>query len=170
MNHKKFAAFAGIPLSIATIVIFTIVFVRKGDMAETRPEDPEQVVATFYDRLVSGQWEDASACCTGGDAASEYISAFRKKRESAATAADSSALAIASGILSSANIDTDDINKEGKDRCTIDFRISLPSGNKIQEKPKKAILRMEDGRWRIDRIEDRDTRPADGEKMRHADS
>ena len=111
-----------------------------------REQRPEDKVQAFYLALCSGDFEQAESLCdtlTIG----EYIGKFRSAWE----AADESIAAIAADILSETSVKITDTRKDGQKR-TISYTLTSTDG---QNKGKTAVLKSEEGEWKIEQIIDR---------------
>lgn len=113
------------------------------------PMKPEEVTETFCRAVAAGDIEAARTLC---DTISmkEYMDACRMTWEEAVKQ-DSTAAAIAKGIMDSMEFRTDDVSKDGNTRI-VAYTISTTDG---QGKSKEARLRKEEGAWIVERITDR---------------
>lgn len=108
---------------------------------------PEQTVEAFCRAVTAGEWAEAEALC---DTLSmkEYLDSYKEAWETLHKE-DSSAMAIAKGILAGTVMSVDDIRKED-DRRIISYTLTA-DGNR---KARKAVVRKEEGAWRVERISD----------------
>ena len=108
---------------------------------------PEQTVEAFCRAVTAGEWAEAEALC---DTLSmrEYLDSYKEAWETLHKA-DSCAMAIAKGILAGTVMSVDDIRKED-DRRIISYTLTA-DGNR---KARKAVVRKEEGAWRVERISD----------------
>lgn len=108
---------------------------------------PEQTVEAFCRAVTAGEWAEAEALC---DTLSmkEYLDSYKEAWETLHKE-DSCAMAIAKGILSGTVMSVDDIRKED-DRRIISYTLTA-DGNR---KARKAVVRKEEGAWRVERISD----------------
>ena len=113
------------------------------------PIRPEEVTEAFCRAIASG---DMKTACTLCDIISmkEYMDACRSTWEEAMKQ-DSTAAAIAKGIMDAMEFRTDDVSKDGNIRI-VTYTIRTPEG---QCKSKEARLRKEEGAWIVERITDR---------------
>ena len=113
------------------------------------PMKPEEVTEAFCRAVASG---DMEAACTICDTISmkEYLDACRITWEEAMKQ-DSTAAAIAKGIMDAMEFRADDVSKDGNLRI-VTYTIRTPEG---QYKSKEARLRKEEGAWIVERITDR---------------
>lgn len=110
---------------------------------------PEEVTETFCRAVAAGDMKAARTLC---DTISmkEYMDACRVTWEEAIKQ-DSTAAAIAKGLLDEMEFRTDDVSKDGNIRI-VAYTISSPEG---QSKSKEACLRKEEGAWIVEKITDR---------------
>lgn len=108
---------------------------------------PEQTVEAFCRAVTAGEWAEAEALC---DTLSmkEYLDSYKEAWETLHKE-DSCAMAIAKGILAGTVMSVDDIRKED-DRRIISYTLTA-DGNR---KARKAVVRKEEGAWRVERISD----------------
>ena len=108
---------------------------------------PEQTVEAFCRAVTAGEWAEAESLC---DTLSmkEYLDSYREAWETLHKE-DSCAMAIAKGILAGTVMSVDDIRKED-DRRIISYTLTA-DGNR---KARKAVVRKEEGAWRVERISD----------------
>ena len=113
------------------------------------PIRPEEVTEAFCRAVASG---DMKTACTLCDIISmkEYMDACRSTWEEAMKQ-DSTAAAIAKGIMDAMEFRTDDVSKDGN-ISIVSYTIRTPEG---QCKSKEARLRKEEGAWIVERITDR---------------
>ena len=107
---------------------------------------PEETLEAFYKSLCAGDFSEAKTLCDTLNM-SEYLGRFRTLWEKS----ESSVSEIAADILSETGIETTDIEKSG-DRRTVFYKLSATVG---PDKEKVAILRKEEGGWKIEAITDR---------------
>ena len=112
---------------------------------ETVP-GPDEVLKIFYTDLFSGDFNGAESLCdTLG--MKEYIEMIQNRW----SRTDSSVLAIVPGILSEISLEVTDIVRNGQER-TIFYDLTDADGT---SKEKIAVLRNEEGAWKIKAITDR---------------
>lgn len=117
------------------------------DGKEKAEMGPEDVIEAFSRAVASGDFETAYNLC---DTASmktyldEYMAAWEMLQEK-----DSSALAIASSILSGAEMKIEKVDKDGEDRI---ISYSLEAEGNVKER--KARVRKEEGEWKVQEITD----------------
>jgi hypothetical protein len=104
-------------------------------------------VEAFCRAVTAGEWAEAEALC---DTLSmkEYLDSYKEAWETLHKE-DSCAMAIAKGILAGTVMSVDDIRKED-DRRIISYTLTA-DGNR---KARKAVVRKEEGAWRVERISD----------------
>ena len=110
---------------------------------------PEQTLEAFCRAVASGEFDRATAFCDT-TAMKEYIEAYAQAWVMQAKA-DSSATAIAGGVLSEAEITVEDVTREGEKRHILYI---MDAGNGLM-KEKKATVKKEEGVWKVERITDR---------------
>lgn len=130
-------------INVAVLVILTGC---KGAEKE-KVMGPEQTVEAFCRAVTAGEWAEAEALC---DTLSmkEYLDSYKEAWETLHKE-DSCAMAIAKGILAGTVMSVDDIRKED-DRRIISYTLTA-DGNR---KARKAVVRKEEGAWRVERISD----------------
>lgn len=109
---------------------------------------PQETVEAFCRAVAGGEFEVAMDLCDM-DTMEEYIGSYARAWE-AAKEQDGGAAAIAAGMVSEMEMDFEDIIKEGDSRHVF-FRMSLGG----EEKKKLAILRKEEGEWKVETVTDR---------------
>jgi hypothetical protein len=114
--------------------------------ANNREQGPEARVQAFYKALSAGDFAQAQSLCDtltmGG-----YIGEFRSAWEST----DENIAAIVADILSETAVNITDTRKDGQKR-TIFYTLTSADG---QNKEKAAVLKSEEGEWKIEQITDR---------------
>ena len=108
---------------------------------------PEQTVEAFCRTLASGEMTKARSLCDTG-AMSSYLEDWADKWAELEKK-DSSALRIASGILSEADICVLNTERDGEKRI-VSYTIEV-DGN---IKTRRAVVRKEEGEWRVESITD----------------
>ncbi len=111
-----------------------------------RKQGPEDRVKDFYQALCSGDFRQAESFCdtlTMG----EYIGEFRSAWEGT----DEDIVAIAADILSGISVKITDTGKDGQKKM-ISYTLTSADG---QNKEKTAVLKIEEGEWKIEQITDR---------------
>ena len=119
------------------------------DAEEKKAMEPEAVAEAFCRAVAAGDFETASSLCSAADMA-VYLDRQKEGWDEAREKEDSSALLIASDMLSDIGITIDEVIKEDNRRhvfCSIGFE-----GNK---KEKVMILQKEEGEWKVMPIADR---------------
>ncbi len=108
---------------------------------------PEAVVEDFCRAVAAGDFEEARSLC---DTVSmnDYLRNYQKAMNSLQKE-DSSALAIAAGILAGAEFEVTGVEKNGDER-TIHYILKAEGC----EKAKKATVKKEEGEWRVKEITD----------------
>lgn len=139
---------------IKTLKYFALIFTSGllmscgGNKAEEKKAmGPEAVVEAFSRAVAAGDFDHACTLC---DTTSmmDYINGYRTEWESLRQK-DSSVLAIASSILSEAEITIEKTAKEADGRA-IYYTIEAEG----KSKTRKAIVRSEEGAWRVTSITD----------------
>ena len=130
-------------LLILAVVALTTAGCFQTNDREQRPEDKVQA---FYKALSAGDFAQAQSLCDtltmGG-----YIGEFRSAWEST----DENIAAIVADILSETTVKITDTRKDGQKR-TIFYTLTSADG---QNKEKAAVLKSEEGEWKIEQITDR---------------
>ena len=108
---------------------------------------PEAVAEAFYRAVAAGDMEQAEALC---DTVSMkgYLDAWKASWSELAEK-DSCALRIAGGILSESAFTVVNVEKEG-DRRSVTYTLEADG----QNKSRKAVLKKEEGEWRVERMTD----------------
>lgn len=109
---------------------------------------PQETVEAFCRAVAGGEFDVAMDLCDM-DTMGEYIGSYARAWE-AAKEQDGGAAAIAAGMVSEMEMDFEDIIKEGEKRHVF-FRMNLDGG----EKKKLAIVRKEEGAWKVETVIDR---------------
>lgn len=115
--------------------------------AKEQPMGPEDTVVAFNRAITAGDFTQASALC---DTVSmkDYLESYAEAWE-VISREDSSALAIASSILSGAVIEIKDV-KKADDRRIVSYTLEA-DGHKKQ---RSATVRKEGKQWKVERITD----------------
>lgn len=114
---------------------------------EKKAMGPEEVVEAFSRAVAAGDFDHACTLCDT-TAMMDYIEGYRSEWENMKQK-DSSALAIASSILSEAEIVIEKTAKEADGRA-IYYTIEAEG----KTKTRKATVRNEEGAWRVTSITD----------------
>ena len=109
---------------------------------------PQETVEAFCRAVAGGEFDVAMDLCDM-DTMEKYIGSYARAWE-AAKEHDGGAAAIAADMVSEMEMDFEDIIKEGEKRHVF-FRMSLDGG----EKKKLAIVRKEEGAWKVETVIDR---------------
>ena len=132
------------------IVCFAVVGMMAAGCGEQKKVEmgPEETVEAFCRAVAGGDFETAMSLC---DSLSmkEYVDGYVRTLDMLKQR-DSSAVAIASAVVAEAEFIFEDTVKEGDSRH-IFYRMSLDS----REKKKLAILKKEEGAWKVETIIDR---------------
>ena len=107
---------------------------------------PDATLESFYKSLCAGEFVQAESLCDA-PGMEGYVNGFRPAWEQN----DSTTRKIASAILADVSIEITDTEQNGQDR-TIFYKMTATGG---QSKEKIAILRKEEGEWKIMAITDR---------------
>lgn len=115
--------------------------------AEEQPMGPEDTVVAFNRAITAGDFTQASALC---DTVSmkDYLESYMEAWE-VISREDSSALAIASSILSGAVIEITDV-KKADDRRIVSYTLEADG----HSKKRSATVRKEGKKWRVELITD----------------
>lgn len=143
MNGKTISAM------IAAAMMLVATACGNGKADKVAEMGPEQTLEAFCRAVASGEFDKAAALCDT-TAMKEYIEAYAQAWEMQAKA-DSSATAIAGGLLSEAEITVEDVTREGEKRHIIYI---MDAGNGLR-KEKKATVKKEEGAWKVEQITDR---------------
>ncbi len=108
---------------------------------------PEETVEAFCRAVTAGNWADAKALC---DTLSmkEYLDSHKEAWETLQKE-DSCALAIAESILADTVMTVEGVSRED-DRRIVSYTLAADGNSKTR----KAILKKEEGAWRVERITD----------------
>ena len=117
------------------------------DAEEKKAMGPEAAVETFCRAVAAGDFETAGGLC---DTVSmkEYLDEWRKVWNDLQKE-DSSALAIASSMLSGAEIEVIRTERNGEKR-TVLYRIEAEGNSKTRT----ATVKNEEGEWKVEEISD----------------
>lgn len=110
--------------------------------------DPAEVVAAFTRAVAAGRFDEASGLCSTSMQA--YVEAFAEALDKE-SASDSTAAAIATGILSEMTV-TVNRTEASRDIRMVFYTIEDAYGHR---KEKVACLRKEEGEWKVTEISDR---------------
>lgn len=119
-----------------------------GRTAQTKQDPPEAVVEAFNRAITAGDFDKAESLCDKA-MMKDYLDSYKEAWEGL-SAEDSSALAIASSILSEAILDITDIRK-ADDKRIVCYTLEADG----HRKERSATVRKEDERWIVERITDR---------------
>ena len=108
---------------------------------------PAEVVEAFNRAITTGDFAQAGQLCDTVTM-KDYLDSYQEAW-GVIMAEDSTALTIASSILEKAVIDVEEVKKEGEKRTVI---YSLAADG--HSKTRKAIVKKEEGSWRVERITD----------------
>ena len=108
---------------------------------------PAEVVDAFNRAITAGDFAQAGQLCDTV-MMKDYLESYHEAWD-AIMAEDSTALAIASSILEKAVIDVEEVKKEGEKRIVL-YTLEADGHSKTR----KAIVRKEEGAWRVERITD----------------
>ena len=106
----------------------------------------EETVKTFYESLYRGEFDKAESMCNALGM-EEYIGNVRNRWSEA----DSSVMTIVPAILSEISLEVTDIVKNGQER-TVFYELTATDGT---SREKIAVLRNEEGAWKIKAITDK---------------
>lgn len=137
-------------LGFITGIILSLTLLQRRDKdSSDKGLGPEETVELFCRAVASGDFTGAYALCDT-TAMKSYIQNC-SKAWNMLLKQDSCALDIASGILSDMQIEIDDISKDGNSRSVF---YTIDAGNGLS-KQKVAIVRKEEGEWKVSEIIDR---------------
>ena len=119
-----------------------------GRTAQTKQDPPEAVVEAFNRAITAGDFGKAESLCDK-TLMKDFLDNYKEAWE-VISAEDSSALAIASSILSEAILDITDIRK-ADDKRIVCYTLEADG----HRKERSATVRKEDERWIVERITDR---------------
>ncbi|MBR2608547.1 MAG: DUF4878 domain-containing protein, partial [Bacteroidales bacterium] len=108
---------------------------------------PAEVVEAFNRAVTAGDFDMASELCDTV-AMKDYLESYKEAWDTL-NAEDSTILSIASSILEKAVIEVEDVKKEGDKRVVL---YSLEADG--HSKTRKAVVRKEEGAWRVEMISD----------------
>lgn len=146
MNKKllKRAFIAGVAVGI--IAAATIWF--SSDREKDVVLGPEETVEAFCRAVTTGDFEKAESLCDS-ISMQRYLESHMEAWDEIQKE-DSTALAIASDILSNAVINTLSVEKDG-DRRIVVYTLEADG----HRKERKAVVRKEEGEWKVEAITDR---------------
>lgn len=131
-------------------IILTAIVVLAGCRQGTEKEQaisPEQTVEAFCRAVASGDMSQAQSLCDTV-AMEGYLQEWTEKWATLERK-DSSALKIASGILSNAGIKVQKTERDGDKRVII-YTLEVDG----KTKTRSAVVRKEEGAWRVENITD----------------
>lgn len=131
--------------AISAILLFAV---GCGQSGKTEELSPEATVEAFCRQLAGGDFEGASSFCDT-TAMKDYIDAYAQAWEMQ-NKEDSCITAIAAGILAEAEITVNEVSRDGGRRI-VSYTIKAGEG---LSKDKKAVLKNEEGEWRVEKITD----------------
>ena len=108
---------------------------------------PSEVVEAFNRAITAGDFTQAAALCDTV-AMKDYLESYKEAWE-VLQAEDSTVLSIASSILEKAVIEVTEVRKEADKRIVL---YSLEADG--HSKTRKAVVKKEEGEWRVERITD----------------
>ena len=108
---------------------------------------PSEVVEAFNRAVTAGDFSKASELCDTV-AMKDYLDSYHEAWD-VLQAEDSSALSIAASILEKAVIEVEEVKKEGDKRIVL-YTLEADGHSKTR----KAIVKKEEGAWRVERITD----------------
>ncbi|MGM9736312.1 MAG: hypothetical protein ACI3ZL_07860 [Candidatus Cryptobacteroides sp.] len=133
---------------IASAAIISTCLMSAGCGGAGRQEkSPEAVVEAFNRAITAGDFETASALCDTVQM-KEYLDSYREAWD-VLMKEDSTALSIASAILSGAVLEITAVEKDGKDKC-VRYRLDADG----RKKERMARVSKEEGEWRVVTISD----------------
>ena len=150
IEMKRKTLVISLALGFVIGVILSLTLLRRGDKDSPDKElGPGETIELFCRTVASGDFKGAYALCdttTMKDYIQNCSRAWNMLQKQ-----DSNALGIASGILSDMQIEIDDISKDGNSRSVF-YTINAGEG---LSKQKVAIVRKEEGEWKVSEIIDR---------------
>ena len=108
---------------------------------------PSEVVEAFNRAVTAGDFSKASELCDTV-AMKDYLESYKEAWD-VLSAEDSTVMSIASSILENAVIEVEDVRKEGDNRI-VHYTLETDGHSKTR----KAIVKKEEGAWRVERITD----------------
>lgn len=108
---------------------------------------PAETVEAFNRAITAGDFGKAATLCDTV-AMKDYLESY-KEAWNAICLEDSTVLSIASSILEKTVTDVEEVKKEGDDRVVL-YTLRADGHSKTR----KAVLRKEEGAWRVERITD----------------
>lgn len=141
--------YLSIGLGVITGIVLSLTALRRDGGNKSTEVGPGEIVLAFHTALTEGDFAHARTHCDTLSMA-EHIDAY-SAAWSAKVKQDSCTAAVAAGILSKADIVIDEIKREGDGRLAF-YTIDAGEG---MRKSKVAVLKKEEGAWKIVRITDR---------------
>ena len=132
--------------AVLMFAAFSLVSCKGGGSIEM---GPAEVVEAFNKAITAGDFEQAGQLCDTLSM-SDYLESY-KEAWVCLQKEDSAALSIAGDILSRAVIEVKEVRKDGDSRVVI-YSLEADGNNKS----KKAVVKKEEGAWRVKRITDAD--------------
>lgn len=130
------------------IYLFVSAAVLAGCMERRSVETgPEERVTAFNEAMATGQFSEAAALCDTALMA-DYLRFYTAEWEKAMKT-DSSIAAAANAILSGISTDVVSVEKDGNKR-TVRYTVSISGYSSA--KARKAVLRKEEGEWKIETV------------------
>ena len=128
--------------AVLIFAAFSLVCCKGGGSIEM---GPAEVVEAFNKAITAGDFDQAGQLCDTLSM-SDYLESYREawitlQKE------DSTALSIAGHILNNAVIEVEEVRKDGDSRIVI-YSLAADGHNKS----KKALVKKEEGAWRVKRI------------------
>lgn len=148
-NMKLNIKYLSVGLGVITGIILSLTLLKRDGENRNTEIGPGETIIAFHIALTEGDINFAKSHCNSVSM-EEYINAYSSAL-AAETKQDSCTAAIAAGILSKADIVIDEIKREGDSRLAF-YTIDAGEGMK---KSKVAVLKKEEGAWKIERITDR---------------
>ena len=108
---------------------------------------PSEVVEAFNRAVTAGDFSKASELCDTV-AMKDYLESYKEAWD-VLSAEDSTVMSIASSIHENAVIEVEDVRKEGDNRIVL-YTLEADGHSKTR----KAIVKKEEGAWRVERITD----------------
>ena len=147
---RKYLRYIFIAGVVVGAVIAAALLMRPSAESNSSESAQKDMIGMFYEALCGGRFDEAAGYCTG-EQMQDYIESYRKVLERM-QAKDSSATAIATDLLSDIRTETTE-KVTDKGVRTLFYTIEDGLGH---SRNKIAILKKEEGEWRIEQIQDRD--------------
>lgn len=133
--------------TILSIIICSICGCGSGEGMKSQALEPEEVLEAFNRAVAAGDFDAACGLCDT-IAMKEYLDSYIETWKDLQKQ-DSSALVIASSLLSEATFEIEKVEKKSESR---EIYYSLQTD--VHKKSRKATLKNEEGEWKVKAITD----------------